>query len=234
MDWFSQVRLPQEQQLIVSFLQEASPIWHDEGLQISIPLHVGQVLPEPWVYEFVDRINVMVYDAPPGVVSSPQAVEQYGSTAKIRIAYAQYAVNALLQSKCPPYKIWMGIPLYGSQLKDPGQVMTYGDVMMNDFVHKLLSSAQSYTATENVWQLDNSYLVDVLDRAFDGYHYDGPEIILSKLEQVHHQGLGGIFLWELGQDAKNSNTMLSAIWNFTRRHARHDKVGSERDRSDEL
>jgi GH18 family chitinase len=208
----SAIRTQEEKAYHLEFLKEASKVWHHHGLLVSVPLHVQQVLPT-WAYEAVDRINLMVYDSPP---LPGGTVEKWGNHV-VRVAHAHHALKTLIDSGCPSSKIWLGCPLYGTQWNFPHNVQTYAEV--SERIMK------QYGDSCNQVKDRAQYLQD-LKTAFEGYQWDSPSVISEKMGYVHTQKLGGVFVWELGQDLQTSDSpgglMLMAIsktakrrdWNF--------------------
>ncbi len=180
LDWFSSIRTPQDKYYFLEFLKEARPLWYKQGmLKLSIPLHVGQTLPR-WAYDLIDRIHLMVYDSP-SVTSQPKI-----ETEQLRITYAQRGIDYLIQSGCPPHKIWLGIPFFGSKLDAPGITMTF------------------HEALENQKESSSSMSLDAMEELFNGYQWDSPSVIGEKITFVKEHALGGVFIWELGQDSHSS------------------------------
>jgi len=60
-----------------------------------------------------------------------------------------------------------------------------------------------------------SNLADSLEVAFQGYQWDCPKVVREKMSYVYERGLGGVFVWELGQDAVSvdapGGVMVSAM-----------------------
>lgn len=51
----------------------------------------------------------------------------------------------------------------------------------------------------------------------EGFYFNGPETIRRKTQLAMSKGLGGIMIWELGQDAKGHRSLLSVIHDETQR-----------------
>jgi GH18 family chitinase len=82
------------------------------------------------------------------------------------------ALHWLIQRGAPAFKVVLGIPAYCRGLNDLSQVQTYDEVAL---------------------KLDGDETADVW--------CNGPESVRSKARFARQQGLAGIFIWELGQDA---------------------------------
>ncbi len=120
------------------------------------------------------------------------------------------AVEALINSGCHPSKIIMGLPAYGRDKFDPSNVKTYSEVFDNFKV-------ESYEDTSSILEKSN-------------FGFDTQALILKKVEKGFQMKLGGIFIWEIGQDFKNDfveeGLMLSYVNNAIS-HLRGDGVGKE-------
>jgi GH18 family chitinase len=194
----SAIRNQEEKQHHLQFLKEATKVWHNHGLLVSVPLHVQQELPQ-WAYDSLDRINLMVYDSPP----LPEGtVEKWGNHV-VRVAHAHHALKILVETGCPAHKIWLGIPFYGQQWDPPKKVQTYDEVagrVMHEFKN----------AGVELNDLTYSPLVEMVGR-FEGYQWDTPSVIIEKMSYVHTRALGGVFIWELGQDLRTRDAPAGVI-----------------------
>eukprot|EP00054_Salpingoeca_dolichothecata_P011861 m.65795 g.65795 ORF g.65795 m.65795 type:complete len:207 (+) comp19666_c0_seq3:427-1047(+) len=90
--------------------------------------------------------------------------------------FFQRCVNQAKQS-LPIDKVTIGLPFYGRSIQT-GDWKTYEDIL------KTLPEP-----------LDTS-----LDETRDGYYFNGRDTITRKTEYVFNQGLGGVMIWESGQD----------------------------------
>lgn len=75
---------------------------------------------------------------------------------------------------CPPEKLVLGVPFYGRDAA--GKTRTYADLIRN---------ATAATAGD----------------LFDGYAFNSAATVRAKTRLAREQRLGGIMIWELGQDA---------------------------------
>jgi GH18 family chitinase len=93
-------------------------------------------------------------------------------------------VERLIKAGCPRGKIVLGLPFYGRN-KD-GAAKTYAE---------LASTAALYGDVSIV----------------DGFAFNGPKIIAQKVRYAQQQQLGGVMIWELGQDAAGTQSLLQAV-----------------------
>jgi len=83
--------------------------------------------------------------------------------------------NALIDKGAPPAKICLGIPFYAIKIHGNDEGLSYADI-------------------------DTRFHVPArLDEAGD-YAFDGPDTVSKKCEFARSRGLGGVMIWELGQD----------------------------------
>lgn len=87
------------------------------------------------------------------------------------------------QYGCPPEKIALGIPFYGR--RESRAAKTYGQLSAGD--------------------------VDANVDQVDGFAFNGPATVGAKVRLADEQGLAGVMIWELGQDAEGEKSLLDAI-----------------------
>ena len=97
---------------------------------------------------------------------------------------AKADVDRLVEAGCPRSKIVLGLPFYGR--KKDGEAKTFAQL------------AASPTFNDDV-------------SVVDGFAFNGPMLIARKVQFAKQQGLGGIMVWELGQDARGSKSLLKVI-----------------------
>ena len=90
-----------------------------------------------------------------------------------------------------PEKINLGIPFYGRIYSglDP----------------------QYWTRTKIYRHLDEEYTLSPTQDEAGGFFFNGAGTVRKKTAYARESGLGGIMIWELGQDSMGSNSLLKAI-----------------------
>jgi chitinase len=101
------------------------------------------------------------------------------------IEQSQADINRLKQAGVPPEKILLGLPFYGRGITDRNLTKTYAEIV---------STGKPTDA-------------DVMD----GLYFNGPTTIRNKTRLAMDQGLGGIMIWEIGQDAPGEKSLLKVI-----------------------
>jgi GH18 family chitinase len=132
------------------------------------------------LYETVDRINLMAYD-------------MGGAAYHADFSLVQNAVQLLIRSGCKPSKIFLGIPAYGRHKQNMQQVKTYRE----------LADAAIQVGT-TIEELNSQ-------SELEGYKVDSPYMVMQKSQWAQNTaGLGGVFLWELGQDHRDMLLLTAA------------------------
>ncbi|HEV3258050.1 MAG TPA: glycoside hydrolase family 18 protein [Gemmataceae bacterium] len=101
-------------------------------------------------------------------------------------AQAEADVKAFVTRGAPRKKICLGVPFYGRGMKDRGVVMSYAEI-----VRKHKPSPEEDEA--------------------GGVYFNGINTIRRKARYAKENGLGGVMIWELGQDTADETSLLRAI-----------------------
>ncbi|MCY2964885.1 MAG: glycoside hydrolase family 18 protein [Planctomycetota bacterium] len=108
------------------------------------------------------------------------------------IAHAKQDVESLLKRDIPAEKIILGLPFYGRHVKERSQAMSYGEL------------ATKYSLADDVDEVD-------------GYYFNGPKTLRDKVRYARESKLGGVMIWELGQDRRGDASLLRVITDEARR-----------------
>jgi len=99
---------------------------------------------------------------------------------------ARTDVDALVTRGVPRQKLCLGVPLYGRDMKDRNRVVAYGDLM------------RKYKPAPEVDEVG-------------GIYFNGIGTVRRKARYAKQSGLGGIMIWELGQDTRGETSLLRAV-----------------------
>lgn len=99
---------------------------------------------------------------------------------------AQVEVKKLLDLGIPPQKLNLGLPFYGRKIMNRELASTYREI-----VEKYHPAPE----TDEV----------------DGIYFNGPATIRRKTEWAMKSKLGGVMIWELGQDVSGKDALLPVI-----------------------
>ena len=95
----------------------------------------------------------------------------------------------------PAGKLLLGVPAYGRALANPGDVKTYEEIAGLAGLEQVGSSKQALKALRS------------LDDAA-GYGFNSVRTVKRKAKWAKKQGLAGVMVWEVGQDAKGGASLL--------------------------
>jgi GH18 family chitinase len=97
---------------------------------------------------------------------------------------AQADVDRLVEAGCPRNKIVLGLPFYGRNKE--GEAKTFAQLV----------ESPAFNADVSV---------------VNGFAFNGPTLIARKIQLAKDEGLAGVMIWELGQDALGSKSLLKTL-----------------------
>jgi hypothetical protein len=100
--------------------------------------------------------------------------------------FARAEVDKLINRGVGASKICLGVPFYGRGIDDRAKTLTYAQIVRR---HEPASDVDEV----------------------DGTYFNGPETIARKTRDAIESKLGGIMVWELGQDAPGDRSLLRVI-----------------------
>ncbi len=125
------------------------------------------------------------------------------------------AVDAYLAAGVPPEKLLAGVPFYGYGWRlvpeDNNGLYQEGQAIRGDRSYREIESKIAKSTVYRDQSSQSPWL-------FDGdefWTYDDPISVTTKANYVLDQGLGGVMIWELGEDNDNA-TLLNAIYDGMR------------------
>jgi len=102
------------------------------------------------------------------------------------LKHSKQTVQMIEETGCPRSKIVLGVPAYSRQINNPGKVKTYSELISAD-----PSNAER-------------------DQSSEADGFNGLPTIRAKTRWAREQGLGGIMVWEVGQDTVDDKTSILA------------------------
>lgn len=186
------------------FLELTLPIFKNhtqvrKPLMFSMSLRRGFLIPKA-LCEAIDRVNIQAYD-----LITRDRQENRKPRHHAMLMDVQEAVEEFLKV-CPSTKIVLGIPAYARHAKNSGLTKTYAEIVgeLHTFTNlKLLTKDQDLLTLLHV-EIVDYYFGDKKLSAVDGYYFDGPGDVALKVRYAKKAELGGVYIWELGQDLFDS------------------------------
>lgn len=99
---------------------------------------------------------------------------------------AKRDIQSLLDRGVPSNKLLLGLPFYGRAIATAERTLTYAEIVQK-----------------------HSFPPDVDE--VDGLFFNGPRTIDRKVEFAKNSKLGGVMIWELGQDALGDKSLLRRV-----------------------
>ena len=167
-----------------AFIDALAPILKKNGKLLTAALskgYGGPQVPDSAIGRF-DFINIMAYDG--AGYWQPNAPGQHSS-----FEFAVENVNYWLKRGLEKSRAVLGVPFYG---------YGFGEAFKKrDYPYSAIVA--SYSGAENLDQVGNTIW------------YNGIPTIKKKTNYVVSEGLGGVMIWSLDNDAKGERSLLSTI-----------------------
>ena len=167
-----------------AFVNDLSAAFKPKGLLLTAAVSVGYgggQIPDATLSLF-DLINTMAYDE-----TGPWNPDKAGQHSSMDLAKAN--TTYWLGRGVAKSKLVLGVPFYG---------YGFGDAFTKD----------GYTYAQIVDKFPGAELLDQVGKTI---WYNGIPTIQAKTQFVLDQGLGGVMIWSLNQDAKGKQSLLAAI-----------------------
>ncbi len=104
---------------------------------------------------------------------------------------AQRDIQSLLDRKVSANKLLLGVPFYVRGITARDRTLTYAEIV------------QKYSPASEIDEID-------------GVSFNGPRTIERKVDFAKSSRLGGVMIWELGQDAPGDRSLLNVIQHATK------------------
>lgn len=181
-----QIASQEDYQVYVNWIQKyGSPVLRKSGIRVSVALHAGMILPSS-VYDLVDRIHLMAYD----LLRPETPFTSHADKSKVEPAVQQF-----LKSGCPSHKLILGIPAYARHKSQPHLVRTFAETV------DAVSPKDGPLNHDKLMTLE-----------WDGYVLgDSLRTVSEKVAYARELRLGGVFMWELGQDKQIRDSAPSGL-----------------------
>ncbi|NMD70450.1 glycoside hydrolase family 18 protein [Bacillus sp. DNRA2] len=194
---FEHPRTVQDAENLEQFIKQLSDQLHPLNKQVTVAVHAkihAGTLTEahfvkyaPEMFKYVDYVNIMAYDGQWDGGYNAANLSPLPFTEKI----VSYWSNLFQSLKLPTERLILGVPSY-AQPEDPAtKQLSYQTLLEYD------------PANAN---RDSTFINGTT------YHYNSDATIQRKTSLALSSGFGGMMLWEVGLDAKGSQSLTSAIF----------------------
>jgi GH18 family chitinase len=92
-------------------------------------------------------------------------------------------LDELIAAGVPSRKLFMGIPAYGRHEREVGRVMSFAEIVD-------AAGTQEPETVQGYW---------------NDFKYDTTTIVRRKVQLAREKNLGGVFMWEVGQDKQTDD-----------------------------
>lgn len=190
LDWEAQWVLPDLIAVLDALREALRPL----DALLTIALHPWQDIGKAG-FALVDRVHLMAYDVAPGSFASLSPSGRHTSFALSVAMIKQLEARGWELSK-----VVLGIPAYARPLPVTGaaDVATYSELVARRRAHDDAAPPSSSSWGKDV---DGEAL-------YDGLAFDDVATVRRKTRWAKERGLGGVFLWEAGQDTAETATSL--------------------------
>lgn len=154
--------------------RHAIPTFHAAALNVSLALHPNMMIPSIVASE-IDRIHMMTYDMVNGPYHADPTMTEHVIT------------TFLQQTLVDSHKVLLGIPAYARHKDNPGAVQTFAEMVDSKLAHNPTTHRVAIQRLSS-WK---------------GYMGDSPAMVRKKVGIARKLKLGGVFIWELGQDKRD-------------------------------
>jgi GH18 family chitinase len=182
------------------------------GMVISVAYYPDQkqerLLHATGVDTVADYLHIMAYDQPVSASAlTPASINsEPGAKTHSSMTLAEQSIRQAADSGLPMHKVTLGLPFYGRHSRT-GDWTTYEDIVQK--YHPLSPTADIAIVVLNT-NGDNDSLNENGDSTGrpDGYiGFNGIDTISAKTRLALAQGLGGLMIWEVGQDCRVTPTV---------------------------
>ncbi|WP_165439175.1 glycoside hydrolase family 18 protein [Bacillus timonensis] len=170
---------------------------HANNKELSIAVHskihgqtlteLGYVKYEPAMFQYVDHVNIMAYDGQWDGGYHAENLSPYPFTESI----VDYWSTLFDSHKLPKNKLVLGVPFYGQPADSTIKPVSYEAIIENN---------------------PKNAVKDTVNMNGTTYYYNGQTMMTRKTELALNHGFGGMMIWELGLDAKGSNSLTNSLY----------------------